>query len=144
MHKRRIHPVEVKNLNNPIPRSDSVKSPPPKKHEKDIQIIENPRKQERPNAEKQEPEKTPLEETMDTQIDPEKHMEIEEDLRLARLEVGQLKRENVLLRHINKKQTENHTKKVTNIEDENIRACEICVHGEDSSHNEINTWPFLL
>ena len=72
----------------------------------------NPRKQERPNEDKQEPEKIPPEETMDTQIDPEKYMEIEEDLKLARLEVGHLKRENELLRHINKTQTENHAKKV--------------------------------
>ena len=112
IHKKIIHPVEVKNLNQPIPRSDSVKSPPPKKHEQDVKLIVNPRKQESPTVDKQEPEKTPPEENMDTQIDPEKYMEIEEDLKLARLEVRQLKRENELLRHINKTQTENHAKKV--------------------------------
>ena len=120
IHKKRIHPVDVDNLKKPIPRSDSVKSPPPKKHEQDVKLIVNPRK-----VDKQEPEKTPPEESMDTQLDPEKYMEIEEDLRLARLEVGQLKRENELLRHINKTQTENHAKKVTHIEGENISAIKV-------------------
>ena len=120
IHKKRMHPVDVDNLKNPIPRSDSVKSPPPKKHEQDVKLIVNPRK-----VDKQEPEKTPPEESMDTQLDPEKYMEIEEDLRLARQEVGQLKRENELLRHINKTQTENHAKKVTHIEGENISAIKV-------------------
>ena len=120
IHKKRMHPVDVDNLKNPIPRSDSVKSPPPKKHEQDVKLIVNPRK-----VDKQEPEKTPPEESMDTQLDPEKYMEIEEDLRLARQEVGQLKRENELLRHINKTQTENHAKKGTHIGGENISAIKV-------------------
>ena len=119
IHKKRIHPVEVNNLNQEIPRSDSVKSPPPKKHEKDVKLIVNPRKQEKSKVDYQEPKKTPPKEIMDmelAQTDPEKYMQNEEDLRLARLEVGQLKRENELLRKINNTQTENHAKKVKHIE----------------------------
>ena len=90
------------------------------------------------NAEKQEPEKTPPEESMDTQLDPEKYMEIEEDLRLVRLEVGQLKRENELLRHINKTRAENHAKKVKNIEAENIRAIKVFEVEHDKALKEIS------
>ena len=138
IHKKRMHPTENRKSNKQFLRSDSVgsvksvqsvTSPPPKKHEKD------------PNPKKVTLEVDAKPEEMDTEqakINSIKLMEIEEDLRLSRLDVVTLKRESELLRHVNKTQTENHAKTVKHIEDEHLRAIKVFGDEHNKALNEIS------
>ena len=126
LHKKRMHIVKENILSKQLERTDSVRSsksvksvasPPPKKHDKDPKSKMGPiwpKKQETPIRKW---EMTPMskENEMDTDQAHEKGMEIAEDLRLAKMLVVTLKRENDQLRHINKTQIENNsqTKKNT-------------------------------
>ena len=109
LHKKRMHNVKENNPCKQIIRTDSVKSatsPPPKKHEKDSNPKENTKKLKTPSKKLGETA-PPQDNEMDTEkapTRPENHMEVEEDLRLAKLHIVTLKRENEHLRHINKTQ----------------------------------------
>ena len=145
LHKRRMHMVKENNSSKKIVRTDSVRSSisvksatsqPPKKHEKDSTNGENPKKRE-----KQMTEEIPLqnENAMDTEekLNPDKCREVKEDLRLAKLEIVILKRENNQLRNINKTQIESKSNTIKYIESEHLRAIKIFEDENNKAVQEI-------
>ena len=142
-----MHYVEAKNMNQPtwnvnqpISRSDSVKSskseqsvksPPPKKQEKRTLPEEIPLPEDS-DERKMDTEQAQSNTTNASLTTSENKMAIEEDLRLIRIEVAELKKPNDLLRHINKTQIENHAMILKHVEAEHLKS--IKVFGDE--HNK--------
>ena len=76
--------------------------------------------------------------TDEAQANPEKCREVEENLRLAKLDIVTLKRENIQLRHINKTQIELNSKAIKHIESEHLRAIKVFIDEHNKALQEIS------